>query len=259
MHFYGHPDAFPKAPGAVYDTCIATPQDYASELRRVGVQRFVAVQSVTYGFDNGCMLEGIAATGMSARGVAVVAPDITDSQLNNLHQKGVRGVRAFMFPGGVYEWDNLQDLSSRINNLGWHLQVQFNGRDIPQRAGLLAGLCCPVVFDHVGKFIPPVAQDAPSFHALLRLIDSGRFWVKISAPYESSESGPPDYHDIRSLVQSLGRHAPERLVWGSNWPHTAQDNPPDNLDLARQFLDWFPSETARRLILCENPQGLYDF
>lgn len=259
MHFYGAPDRFPKMPGAVYDTCIATPEDYAAEMRRIGVQKFVAIQSVTYGFDNSCLLRGMAETGSIARGVAVVAPTISDTDLQGLHDKGIRGVRAFMLPGGAYAWEDLPRLAGRIEEMGWHLGVQFNGRELSDRAAFLSGLAAPVVLDHVGKFMPPVPPNDPALGSLLRLLETGQFWVKISAPYESSETGPPDYSDIRTMARSLVLHAPERLVWGSNWPHTAQADPPDNAELASMFLKWVTSDADRRAILCDNPVKLYDF
>lgn len=259
MHFYGAQESYAKAPEAVYDTCVATPKDYAREARRLGLTRFVAVQSVTYGFDNRCLLDGMTQTGISARGVAVIAPDTQEEELEEMHALGVRGVRAFMFNGGAYQWSDLPKLAKRIAPLGWHLQMQFNGRDLPRRATILSSLECPVVLDHLAKFLPPVAPDDPAFLTLLSLLESGRFWVKISSPYESSQTGAPDYHDVRVLAQALVQHAPDRMLWGTNWPHTAQDNPPDNLDLVRLLGAWVPSRSTRERILCVNPEALYDF
>ncbi|HET9042412.1 MAG TPA: amidohydrolase family protein, partial [Burkholderiales bacterium] len=117
------------------------------------------------------------------------------------------------------------------------------------------------VIDHTGKYLEPVAPDHAAFAALLRLVDTGRCWVKLSAPYETSRTGAPGYEDVARLAQALARHAPERMLWASNWPHPSAppDAVPDDADLLDLLLEWAPDETVRRKILVDNPAALYGF
>lgn len=256
MHFYGG-GAFARRPAAPFAPPPAGPGDYARMQAALGLERLVAVQSVIYGDDNSCMLEGMAPFGDRARGIAVIPPEGGD--LLFLHDRGIRGVRAYMLAGGVYGWEDLPGIAARIAPLGWHIQLQLDGCRLPEVAPLLAALPCPLVIDHVGKFLAPTRPQDPAFAALLRLLDRGRAWVKLSAPYESSRSGPPDYADVGLLAQALVAHAPERLVWASNWPHTAQSPPPDDGGLLDLLGDWAPRGADRDRILVANPAALYDF
>ena len=144
--------------------------------------------------------------------------------------------------------------------LGWHVQLQFDGGEMEARAPLIARLPCDVVVDHLGRFHDPVPHSAPPVKALLRLLESGRVWVKASSPYGVSRSGPPDYADVAAIARALIAAAPERIVWGSNWPHPNAPEPkPDELALLDLLADWAPDAELRRAILVENPARLYDF
>ena len=161
-------------------------------------------------------------------------------QLESLADAGVRGLRAFMLPGGVYAWDELPALAERIAPLGWSLHVQLDGRELDRYAEVLAALEAPVVIDHVGKFLEPVDVDHPSLVALRRLVAKGRCWVKLSAAYETSRAAPPDYADVAALAAVLIVDAPERMLWDSNWPHPNLQPSPDDLDLLAQFFALVP-------------------
>jgi D-galactarolactone isomerase len=124
---------------------------------------------------------------------------------------------------------------------------------------MLKHLPCDLVVDHVGRFMGPVPTDHPAFKVLLGFLETGRCWVKLSAPYESSESGPPDWADITAEARALVKAAPERMLWASNWPHPGQKNPPDEADLLDLLLDWVDDEAVRNRILTENPADLYGF
>jgi D-galactarolactone isomerase len=217
------------------------------------------VQSILYGFDNRCMLDGMMQIGAGARGIAGVSSRAAAAALRMLDERGVRGARAFMLPGGVFGWDELAPLAPRVADFGWHVQVQMDGRELPSRAGFLAALPCPVVIDHVGKFLDPVEPAHPSFQALLRLLDTGRCWVKLSAPYETSRTGPPRFEDVSRLAAALVRHAPERLLWASNWPHPGREPKPDDAALLDLMLDWSADPDVRNRILVDNPAILYGF
>jgi D-galactarolactone isomerase len=167
-----------------------------------------------------------------------------------------------MLAGGVLPWACLEEMAARIHNFGWHVQLQLDGRLLPEREAMLRRLPGTLVIDHTGKFLEPVEPDHPGFQALQRLVDGGRCWVKLSAPYETSKAGPPDYPDVGRLAALLLRQAPERMVWASNWPHPgAQPNPPDDamlLDALRRWAGDGDEATVRR-ILADNPATLYGF
>jgi D-galactarolactone isomerase len=157
-----------------------------------------------------------------------------DAELERLTKAGVRGARVLLFPGGLVEVGDIPALAARIKPFGWHVPLQLNGRTLPEHEAMLTALPVPLVIDHNGKFIGPVATDQPAFRTLLRLLSSGRCWVKASAPYETSKSGPPDYADVGALARKLIEAAPARVVWASNWPHGAvKGTKPDTCGLLR--------------------------
>jgi D-galactarolactone isomerase len=161
---------------------------------------------------------------------------------------------------GTLGFDVMDALMARVHAFGWHANVQLDGRDLPAHEAQLARLPGRFVIDHIGKFLEPVAPDHPAFASLLRLVDTGRCWVKLSGPYETSKTGAPAYEDVARLARALVAHAPERLLWASNWPHPPlQPHPPDEADLLDLLLDWAPDARARARILVENPAELYGF
>jgi len=148
-----------------------------------------------------------------------------------------------------------------VHPFGWHANLQLDGRELPKYEAQIKRLPGKFVIDHVGKFLEPVAPDHESFKTLLRLVDTGRCWVKLSAPYEVSKTGAPKYEDVGRLAKALVKHAPERMLWASNWPHPGapKDAMPDDADLLDVLLDWAPDDSTRRKILTENPAELYGF
>jgi D-galactarolactone isomerase len=233
--------------------------DYQVVQERLGLERLVIVQPAAYGTDNRCTLDAIRAFGDRARGILVVGPDVSDEELSQLTAAGVRGLRFFMLPGGALGWDVLEPMAARVAAFGWHIQLQMDGRHLHDRMDTLLRLPTTLVIDHVGKFLEPVDTDHPGFLALLRLIESGRCWVKLSAPYETSKDGPPFYPDVGRLAKALVRAAPERLVWASNWPHPSVKDKPDDAELLHVLLDWVADDLTRRRVLVDNPAELYGF
>lgn len=228
---------------------------------RLGLQRVVVVQANAYGDHNHGVLEALAAFGDNARGVVVVRPDIAATQLRAMHALGVRGVRFHLLPGGTLGWDELDAVVVRIRPFGWHVQIQLDGWQLPLHAARLRALPVPVVVDHIGKYLAhdvPQPQD-PAFVALQRLLDAGHCWVKLSAPYETSHSGPPGYDDVSRLARALVASHAERCVWASNWPHPGREPAPDDAALLGLLQRWAPDETSRRRILVHNPAALYGF
>lgn len=257
MHFY---DArTPTAPTAVSTPPDATVADYRRVQQRLGLTRTVVVQPSTYGFDNGPTLDGIAALGLdNARGVAVVDHDVADAALEDLTRRGIRGARFHMLGGGAVPWDRLDRIAARVQAVGWHVQLQLDGRDLPDRESQIRGWPGQVVIDHTGKFLEPVAPDHPAFRCLAGLVETGRVWVKLSEPYAASKEGPPGYGDVGRLARELVRLAPERMLWATNWPHPGHA-PQDEAALLDLLLAWAPDEATRRMILVDNPAALYGF
>lgn len=244
------PEQTPDAPAAAY----------AAVRDALGLQRTVLVQANGYGADNRCMLAAIPLLGLGrTRAIAVVEPDTTEAALQALHAQGVRGLRFHMLPGGHMRWEHLAPLAARIAPLGWHIQLQMDGRLLPDRAAELSRLPCRLVIDHIGKFLEPVGTDHPGFVALLRLLEGGRSWTKLSAPYEVSRGGPPDYADVGALAAALVRAAPQRMLWASNWPHPWFRTPPSDAQTLQWLEQWAPRAADRQRILVENPAELYGF
>jgi D-galactarolactone isomerase len=259
MHIYEA--RFKVAPTATLKPPVATVPEYLAMRQHIGVSRTVVVQPSAYAADNTCTLEAMAAMGGSARGIAVVEAGVADAELDRLTRAGMRGIRYFMLPGGILPWEGLETMAARVGNFGWHVQLQLDGRQLPEREALLKRLKGTLVIDHNGKFLEPVAVDHPSFKCLLRLLENGRTWVKLSAPYETSKKGPPLYPDVGALAKALVKAAPERCVWASNWPHPSvpAEQRPDDADLLDLLLDWAPDEKTRNKILVDNPAKLYGF
>jgi len=257
MHVYE--DRFPLVPQATFKPPHAPLADYLQVQRVLGLSRAVVVQPNGYGFDNRCTLDALCALGASARGIATVPVDVAEDELERLTRAGVRGARFHMLPGGMLGWDAFLPLAARITAFGWYVQLQLDGRELPQHEAALARLPVPLVIDHNGKFLEPVAVDHPGFKTLLRLLAGGNTWVKLSAPYETSHQGPPHYADVGALAKALVRAHAERCVWASNWPHPGRDPRPDSAALLDLLLEWAGDEATRRRILVDNPAALYGF
>jgi D-galactarolactone isomerase len=257
MHFYDR--RFPTAPTATMTPPDASVEDYRAVQRRLGLSRTVVVQPTTYGTDNRCTLESIAALGLDkARGVATVDDAVTEQELEDLTKGGMRGARFHMLRGGAIPWDQLDRIADRVQGAGWHVQLQLDGRELPDREAQIRGWPGRVVIDHAGKFLEPVPVDDPAFLSLVRLVESGWVWVKLSAMYEVSKAGPPTYDDVGRLAKELIHVAPERMLWASNWPHPGNPGQ-DEAVLLDTLLDWAPDEATRRRILVDNPAEVYGF
>lgn len=259
MHFYD--SRYPTIPGTPTPGD-ASVEDYKQVKAWLGIERTVVVQPNAYGDDNRLTLDSVAALGIdNARAVVVVKPGLPEAELERMTQAGARGARVMGLLGGTVGLDHLGAVAAMIAPFGWHPIVQFNGRDFPEHEAKLKALPGPFVIDHIGKFIDPVGVDDPAFAALLRLVDTGRCHVKISAPYETSKTGRPDYADVGLLARALIAHAPERMLWATNWPHAqaATFGYPDEAGLLDLLLDWAPSEAAITTMLVDNPARLYGF
>ncbi|WP_218508583.1 amidohydrolase [Variovorax sp. dw_308] len=259
-HVHIYEDGYPVVPNAAWLPRHSPVSAYRSEVQaQVGLQRAIVVQPTGYGFDNRCTLAALAQLGDSARGIAVVAPDAPDAEIARLHAAGVRGVRFMMLPPSVMAWDSLEPMAARLKDVGWMVNLQLDGRTMPGHEAALKRLPCKLVIDHIGKFLEPVAPEHPAFQSLLRVLDTGNAWIKLSAPYETSKTGAPGYDDVSLLARSLAVQFPERCLWASNWPHPGRDPVPPVVPLYDLLAAWAGSEATRRRILVDNPAQLYGF
>ena len=260
-HVHIYEEGYPLAPSATFKPPHAPLKAYRQVQQALGLERVVLVQAMGYGFDNRCMLGALAQLGAAARGIVIVPADIADEELERLHAVGVRGVRFMMIAGagGLLPWDALEGMAARITPFGWNINLQLDGRDLPQYAALIDRLPCKLVIDHTGKFLEPVSTSDPAFKTLLSLLEREGRWVKLSAPYETSKLGPPHYGDVAALARALVQSHPDRCLWASNWPHPNRMPVPSDADLLQLLHEWAPDDRVRENILVRNPAEAYGF
>lgn len=258
MHFYSR--AYRALPGTL-NPPDATVADYRQVMQWLGIDRAIVVQPNAYGDDNRATLAGVQALGPIARAVVVVKPGVADAELERLTKAGACGIRFMNLLGGTLTFAQMDEMAARVRLFGWSAIVQLDGGTLPEHEAQLRRLPLDYVIDHCGKFLEPVSPDHESFRTLLRLVETGRCWVKIAGAYEFSKSGGPAYEDVGRLMRILINQAPERVIWGSNWPHALAEKVgyPDDAALLDLLLDWAPDEAVRRKILVDNPAKLYGF
>ena len=258
MHFYDK--NVPGAPGTFLPGHFPV-EDYGALQKKLGLERVVVVQPNAYRDDNRVTLDSMKALGKNAKGVAVVMPNVADAELERLTKAGICAVRIMTLHGGTLGFDLMDQVVARVHPFGWHANIQLDGRELPKYEAQIKRLPGKFVIDHTGKFLEPVSPEHEAFKCLLRLVDTGRCWVKLSAPYETSKTGAPKYEDVSKLAKALVKQAPERMLWASNWPHPSarKPAPPNDEDLLDLLLSWAPVENDRKKILVDNPAELYGF
>ncbi|KQP35558.1 amidohydrolase [Pseudorhodoferax sp. Leaf274] len=231
--------------------------------QRLGTQRTVVVTPSTYGTDNACTLDALAQLGAAARGVAVVDAEVAEPELDRLAARGVCGLRVnFVSPQswGTTTPQMLDTLARKAARRGWHIQLLAEPDQIVAMQALLARLPAPLVIDHLGRIEPAEGPASPAFGVLRRLLDAGRTWIKLSGVYMRSREGGPAYGDVRALGQAFVQAAPERMLWGSDWPHTTEaPGTVDDAALLDVLHAWCASDTVLHGILVGNPARLYGF
>lgn len=260
-HIHLYLPGFELQPGGPPIAELATVEDYAVVQKRLGLERVVLTQSNAYQFDNGSTLAALEQIGPErARAVIAVSPGMTVPELERLHARGVRGARIMNLPGGAVKIADMKPVERLCRSLGWSLIVQFNGREIDQHIDALRSIETDYVIDHIGKFIDPVPADDPRVDEILRLIDRGNAWFKICGCYETSLTGAPDFADVAAIAKRVINHAPDRIIWGSNWPHVGvpRERYPDDAVLLDILLNW-ATPNQRQRILVDNPARLYGF
>jgi D-galactarolactone isomerase len=260
MHIYE--PGYAMRGDAAHPSQPATLAHYQEVKKKLGLTRTVIVQPGGYGTDNTCTLEAMAKLGKdNARGVATVDPQAPDSELERLTKLGMRGVRYHMRGGIVVGWDTMARMAARVAPFGWHVQLQCESGEIGEHEALLSKLPCDLVIDHMGRFEAATPPNDPNWRVMLKLLATGRTWVKLSGPYYGSKSGPPRYEDKAPIARALIEAAPERMVWATNWPHPSmKKNYPDEAKLLDTVASWTQGDEALRTkILVTNPAQLYGF
>jgi predicted TIM-barrel fold metal-dependent hydrolase len=256
MHIYDAARFPPSRPGARMQQH-ASVADYRLFQQRIGTSRVVVVQPAAYGTDNAVTLDALAQLGPQARGIAVVHPDVTDGELRRLADGGMRGIRFTQFDPktAVTTIDMIEPLAKRVAPLGWHVQIHLRADQIVDAADLLQRLPVTVVFDHLGRLKRGV--DDPAFAVIRRMLDSGRAWMKLSGAYMMGSS--PYYAEAGEVASAYVAAAPERMVWGSDWPHPTETEKPDDAVLFDLLSGWASDAATRQRILVESPAVLYGF
>ena len=262
-HVHVYDPRFPMAWRSLPRVTDATVREYRRLQERIGTTRAVIVQPAAYGTDNRVTVDAVAQLGPdAARGVAVALPSITDAELAALHEAGIRGLRFSIHDPHteIAGADMIEPLALRIHELGWHVQLHARAEQVAALEPVLAALPCAVVLDHFARLPQPEGVHHPAMPAVRRLLDKGRTWVKLCAPYLDSRTGSPRYADMKLLAGALVKAAPERVVWGSDWPHpTEPHTKPDDAALLDLLQEWIGDEATRRRVLVSNPSALYGF
>lgn len=239
---------------------LPTPQMYRQVMGWLGLERVVITQGNGHGADNASLMACLQQMGDCARGVAVVSPDTPRAELRALADAGVTGARIMDLPGGAVGLDQLEAVDDIAQDMGWMIAVQFDGSALPEMETRLNALKSNWVLDHHGKIFSGITDTHVA--VVQRLIDTGRMWFKFAGCYEATTTSGPDYPDIAAMARQIGAHAPERIVWGTNWPHnmaTSAADYPDDAQLLDLAMGWLPDDAARTRVLVDNPQALYGF
>lgn len=260
-HVFGPAARFPFAENRAY-----TPPDSGIDLferlqHRLGLERAVFVQASCHGTDNAAMVDALEHGEGRYAGVAMIDESFTDADIGRLHDAGVRGTR-FNFVahlGGAPDLDVFWRLVDRVQPFGWHIVLHFDAKDLPQYAELLDRMPCPFVIDHMARVPVTDGVEQEPFQRLLELMADERCWVKVSGAERLTADGPPPYDDVVPYAQALIAAAPDRVLWGTDWPHPNVRHMPDEGDLLDLMLRFAPDEAVRNRILVTNPETLYDF
>ncbi len=260
-HVFGPPEKFPYAADRPYTPAEPAPKERLARLHaHLGLSRAVIVQATPHGGDNRAVLDAIAASGGAYRGVALVGKDATDAELEALHAGGVRGVR-FNFVrhlGGAPDPGFFDRTVQRVKGLGWHVELHFDAEDIGTHRELLRRMPVPYVIDHMGRVKSHGGLDRPPLRMLLELLRDERAWVKVSGGERVSASGKRPFHDAIPIARAIVEAAPDRVLWGTDWPHPNVPNEmPDDGELVDLFAAFCSDAGLRRKVLVDNPARLY--
>lgn len=265
-HIMGPATRFPYAKERIYTPPDSTADDYRRLLAALGVERAVLVQPSVYGTDNTAMLDAIRQLGKGLRAVAVAAPDISPAEIEALHDAGVRGLRFNVVDRredkNVVPAAMLREVARRIAPFGWHVELLVNVDEAKDFVRAVSDIPVPIVLGHLGypKSGARNWTKHPAFADMLRLVDEGRGWIKLTGPYRITDTADVPYEDVDAAARALVAAAPQRLVWGTDWPHVMKRKPMANDgDMADLLERWIPDAKTRTRVLVDNPAELYGF
>jgi predicted TIM-barrel fold metal-dependent hydrolase len=274
VHIVGAQSQFPMIADRQYTAPVATVEDLRTHMARVGLQRAVVIQPSFYGVDNRCLIESLKLLEGAGRGVAVLERSVTDEQLRTLDAAGVRGIRINVESSSGSDAANLQAelkfWSNKLASLGWHIQLFASQALIQQCASTIGRLAVDVVLDHFSLLSSDVPVNDASLACISELLAGGKVWLKLSAPYRLPPVGFANAQAVELLAQNLLNANIERIVWGSDWPHTQREKGKLPIEesayraiasstLLDQLHHWLPTEVLRQAVLFDNPARLYRF
>jgi 2-pyrone-4,6-dicarboxylate lactonase len=263
VHLFGPQSAFPYQANRSY-----TPHDATiADLRRMhgvlGIERAVIIQASVHGTDNRAVLAGVASDPMRLRGIAAVGEAVSDRELRDLHDGGVRGIRVNLVDKGGMPFSSLGafvQMADRIRDMGWHIELLVHVEEDAELRSLVRRLSVPVSVGHVGYTKAVKGIRDPGYQEFLALLRDGLCWVKLTGPYRISARDAFPYDDVVDFVHAVVEAAPDRTVWGSDWPHVIHYRQmPNDGDLFDSLLTWVPDAAIRQRILVDNPAKLYGF
>ncbi|RAI43943.1 amidohydrolase family protein [Rhodoplanes roseus] len=261
FHVFGPGDVFPYAPKRPFTPHDAPKERLLALHRLLGFERGVFVQSSCHGTDHRALLDLLAATDGRYRGVALLAPDTPADEVARLHAAGLRGVRFNFLPhlGGRPSLDGLRTVMDLVAPFGWHIEIHVTGKELLDSLDVIAGIRAKVVIDHIGRVDVAEGTSGFAFGALKKLLDRGNIWVKLSGVDRISRAGPP-FADAVALARALARHAPQRVLWGTDWPHPNisrfMPNDGELVDLIPQIAE---DTRTQQSMLVDNPTEFFDF
>ncbi|NHN36658.1 amidohydrolase family protein [Pseudomaricurvus alcaniphilus] len=260
-HVFGPGDQFPFAPERKYTPCDASKDQLWALRDYLGFSRNVIVQATCHGADNRALVDALNHSNGMARGVATVKGSVTNAELEQLHAAGVRGVR-FNFVKRLVDalpFDSLQSIAERIKHLGWHIVIYFEAQELPELYDFFTALPTTVVVDHMGR--PDVSKpvDGPEFQLFVKLMrEHENFWSKVTCPERLSLAGPPDYGDVVPFARHIVDAFPDRVLWGTDWPHpNMKSHVPDDGKLVDFIPKIAPTAELQQKLLVDNPMRLY--
>lgn len=260
-HVFGPGEVFPYAPERKYTPTDAGKQALFALRDFLGFERNVIVQATCHGADNSALVDALRSSSGRARGVATIRPGTSRAELEDLHSAGVRGIR-FNFVRRLVDPEPdeyYRELIDRVAGLGWHVVIYFEVADLAERWNLFTSLPVPVVVDHLGR--PDVTRevDGEEFGLFLRLLsENENVWSKVSCPERLSAVGPPGYEDVRPFARRVVESFPDRVLWGTDWPHpNMKSHMPDDGDLVDVLPHIAVTEELQRRLLVDNPLRLY--
>jgi predicted TIM-barrel fold metal-dependent hydrolase len=260
IHLFGPAEKYPFASDSPYTSREALPETFIALQNTLGMSTAVIVSPGGYGRDYSLLADVLAKYPDRFRGIALLRDDTPTSEIARLTRLGVRGMRMMSARRGQHVPNYSKEIAARVHEHGWHIQFYPHGTDIVEYADKLLALPNAIVLDHFASIPAAGGVDQPAVKAVLKMLDSGRVWLKLSGPMRCTAE-PPPYPSVTPLANVFVKHAPERMVWGSDWPHVNLDGMvmPNDGDLLDLMLEWVPDEAARNRILTQNANALYGF